>query len=66
MAYGSFTDIEHCNILNESSMAIEVESDGEVMWFPRSRIRSGDNYAAGDEDQTIGFTDWILDQKGWS
>ena len=66
MGCGSFTDIEHCNVLSETDKAIEVEQYGEVTWFPRSQIRGGDDCAAGDEDETIGFSDWILDQKGCS
>ena len=67
MSYNrSFTSIEHCSVLNETDKAIEVECEGEVVWFPRSQIDGGDKFEAGDEDQTIDFSDWILEQKGWA
>ena len=41
---------------------IDVEHDGEVVWFPRSHIADGGEYRRGQEGVTISFTDWILGQ----
>ena len=66
MGASHYTSIENCNVLSHTTKAIEVEHDGEVMWFPRTQIDEGDYYEAGDIDQTIDFSNWILEQKGWA
>ena len=58
------THIENRSVLRDTDKAIEVEHDGEVVWFPRSHIADGGDYRRGQEGVTISFTDWILDQKG--
>ncbi len=66
MGASPYTHIENCSVLRDTEKAIEVEHDGEVVWFPRSHIADGGDYRRGQEGVTISFTDWILEQKGWA
>jgi hypothetical protein len=56
--------LENCKILRVTERAIQVEHDDGIFWFPISQVEDADRFETGDEDVSVGITEWIAKQKG--
>lgn len=66
MPQGQYTWIDGCEIRRETDKAFEIyHSELDFCeWFPKSQLDAPENLGLGLHD--VGFTNWILEQKGIS
>lgn len=67
MTYSGYTHIEVKRIKRVTDRAlllvIEVDSEDEEVWVPKSQIADADGYQVGDSNLTVSVTEWIYRQK---
>jgi hypothetical protein len=64
MGQSNWVWLEGCRVKKITAAAILIEYDDEEHWIPISQIDQPDRLEQGDEDITIGVTEWIAKQKG--
>lgn len=64
MSFSHWVYIAIDEILRETDRAFLVSIDGDEVWLPRSQIADADDYEVGDQDVTLGITEFIAREKG--
>lgn len=67
MTYSGWVHIEVKRIKRVTDKAllvvIEVDSEDEEVWIPKSQVADADDYEVGDANLCLSVTEWIYRQK---
>jgi hypothetical protein len=58
-----YLDVAKIHAMTEKAMRVELE-DGELLWLPLSQCADADSFEVGDENLTVGITEWLAKEKG--
>lgn len=62
-----FATAERIKRVTDKAILAEIaDGEGEVTehWLPKSQLEDPEKFEEGDQDITIGMTEWIAEQKG--